>query len=86
MFKGRIITVIAASALLSAVAGGACAAEKGKSVDFTVRSEPTAVAPNSGKTLKWDASKGRLAEAITKGQSANPDRHGGGEGNPARHT
>lgn len=51
---------IAAAALMSAVAGGACAAEKGKPVDFTVRSEPTTVAPNGGRSYTYDASKGRF--------------------------
>jgi hypothetical protein len=60
MSKGRISVLIAATALLSAAAGGASAADKGRHVDFSVRAEPTAAAPNSGKTLKYDASKGRF--------------------------
>ena len=61
MGKGRICTVIAAAALMSAAAGGAYAADKpSKPLDFTVRSEPIAVAPNVGKALRMDASKGRF--------------------------
>jgi hypothetical protein len=52
--------VFAAAALMSAVAGGASAADKGKPVDFTVRSEPTTVAPNGGRSYTYDASKGRF--------------------------
>jgi hypothetical protein len=61
MGTGRFRMMIAAVALMSAAAGGAYAADKpSKPVDFTVRSEPTAAAPNVGKTLKMDASKGRF--------------------------
>lgn len=51
--------MIAATALLSAAAGSASAADKAKPVDFTVRSEPAAAAPDAGRILKWDAVKGR---------------------------
>lgn len=51
----------AAAALISAAAGVAHAADKpSKPVDFTVRAEPTTLAPNGGKALKYDASKGRF--------------------------
>ena len=57
----RTSVVFATAALMSAVAGSAWAADKvSKPVDFTVRSEPAAAAPNTGKNLKWDASKGRF--------------------------
>ena len=56
----RISLAIAAAALLSVVCGNASAADKGKVVDFTVKSEPMTSAPNGGKALKWDASKGRF--------------------------
>jgi hypothetical protein len=47
------------TALLGAVASGACAADKAKpAIDFTVRAEPTATAPANGQVLKWDARKG----------------------------
>ena len=53
--------VLAAAALISAVAGSASAADKpSKPVDFTVRSEPTRLEPNAGRTYKYDASKGRF--------------------------
>ena len=60
MTARRISFVIAAAALLSAAGFGASAAEKGKTVDFTVKSEPMTAAPNGGRALKWDASKGRF--------------------------
>lgn len=57
----RALSAIAAAALLSATAGVAHAADKVRpGMDFTVRAEPTSALPNAGKTLKWDASKGRL--------------------------
>lgn len=60
MIVRRISQVIAATALLSAAAVGASAADRGKVVDFTVKSEPMTAAPNGGQALKWDASKGRF--------------------------
>ena len=60
----RISAVFAVAVLISAAASGAYAAEKpgktGKPVDFTVRSEPTRLEPNAGRTFKYDASKGRF--------------------------
>ena len=56
----RISLVIATATLLSVASGNASAADKGKVVDFTVKSEPLTSAPNGGKALKWDASKGRF--------------------------
>jgi hypothetical protein len=56
----RISLALVASALLSAAAGGACAADKPKPMDFTVRYEPTAAAPNAGHVMTWDAAKGRF--------------------------
>ncbi len=61
MNKRRLSVVLAAAALVSAVAGGAYAADKpSKPVDFTVKSEPITLAPNSGRNTKFDASKGRF--------------------------
>ena len=61
MSNRRIHLAIVAAALFSAVSGSAWAADKvSKPVDFTVRSEPIAAAPNVGKALKMDASKGRF--------------------------
>lgn len=65
----RISTMLVAAALLSAAAGGAQAQDKGKRVDFTVRSEPAAAAPGAGKTLTWDASKGRWGLTLDMKQS-----------------
>ena len=48
------------TALISAAAGGAYAADKAKpAIDFTVRAEPAAAAPTGSQTVKWDARKGR---------------------------
>ena len=60
MVVRRTSAVVFAAALTSAVAGAAHAADRIKPYDFTVRSEPTAVAPLSGQTVKMDASKGRF--------------------------
>jgi hypothetical protein len=61
MSKRRMSVVIAAAALMSAVGGGAYAADKpSKPMDFTVKSEPTTAAPNAGRNTKLDAGKGRF--------------------------
>ena len=62
----RLSVVIGAAALISAVAGGAWAGDRGgKPVDFTVRTEPLAVAPNSGQSLRMDATKGKFGLTFT---------------------
>ena len=62
----RLSVVIGAAALMSAVSAGAWAGDKGgKPVDFTVRTEPLAVAPNSGQALRMDASKGKFGLTFT---------------------
>ena len=72
MTLGRISAVFAAAALMSAAAGGAWAAEKpAKPVDFTVRSEPTTVAPNGGRSYTYDASKGRFGFTLQMQQPEN---------------
>lgn len=61
MSTRRMSVVIAAAALMSTVSGGAYAADKvSRSLDFTVKSEPTTAAPNAGRNMKWDATKGRF--------------------------
>jgi len=65
MSKRRMSVVLAASALISAVAGGAYAADKApKPMDFTVKSEPLNLAPNAGRNMKLDASKGRFGVVL----------------------
>lgn len=55
------VMTLAAAVLISTAAGVARADEKpGKALDFTVRSEPTTAAPEAGRILKYDASKGRF--------------------------
>ncbi len=57
----RISLGLATCALISAAAGGAWAADKtAKPMDFTVRYEPAASAPNTGHLMTWDAAKGRF--------------------------
>ena len=71
MGPGRILTMIAATALISAVSGGAWAADKARPVDFTVRAEPTAAAPNAGQNVKLDTSKGRFGFTLNVQQFAD---------------
>jgi len=61
----RISAAFLATALISAAAGAAHAADKGKPVDFTVRSEPMAVSPNAGRALKMDAARGKFGLTVT---------------------
>lgn len=57
----RTSVVIAAAALMSAAAASAQAADKApRPVDFTVKAEPALLAPSAGRTMKYDASKGRF--------------------------
>ncbi len=70
MSNRRTSIGFALAALFSAMAGGAYAADNpARPVDFTVRSEPTSVAPNGGRTLKWDASKGRFGFTLDMRQT-----------------
>jgi hypothetical protein len=64
MFKGRMCAIFALAALSSAAASGAWAADKGRAVDFNIRSEPATAAPDGGRMLKWDASKGRWGVTV----------------------
>ena len=67
----RMSVALVATALFSAAAGGAWAADKpAKPLDFTVRSEPAAAAPDAGRELKWDASKGRFGFTLDVTQPA----------------
>jgi hypothetical protein len=65
MVVRRLSVVLAATALISAAAGAAHAADRIKPYDFTVKSEPSAVAPLSGQTTKVDASKGRFGVTLS---------------------
>ncbi|WP_049758356.1 NtrZ family periplasmic regulatory protein [Phenylobacterium zucineum] len=69
MSVGRISAIIAAAALLGAAAGGAHAADKGKRIDFTVKSEPAAASPGAGRVQVYDASKGRFGVTLGVRQS-----------------
>ncbi len=59
MSRRRIIGLVVAAALTSAAGAAHAADGKGKPMDFTVRAEPTSVAPSASKAVKWDARKGR---------------------------
>jgi hypothetical protein len=65
--------LIAATALLSAGAGVAQAADsKSKAIDFTVRTEASAIAPGT-QTFRWDAARGRWGLMLNMQQ---PDSRG----------
>jgi len=67
--SGHRILLLAASAVMVAGAGAAHAADKGKPVDFSVRSEASP-GPSSGlKSLKWDARKGRWGVTLNMDQT-----------------
>ena len=77
MMVGRTRAMIAAAALLSAAAGGAHAADKNKRIDFTVKSEPAAAAPDAGRIQVYDARKGRFGLTLgvkqTDAREASPN-------------
>lgn len=60
MLVRRMTMLVATAALLGAVAGGAQAADKKPTVDFTVRQEPPLMQQGGAKTMKWDARRGRF--------------------------
>jgi hypothetical protein len=58
MMRHRILGMTVATVLIGAGAGSVHAAER--KVDFTVRQEAASpIQPNAGKTMKWDARRGR---------------------------
>jgi hypothetical protein len=60
MSVSRISSLIAAAALMGAAAGAAQAAEpKARPLDLSIRQEPSPITSTGGKTMKFDASKGR---------------------------
>lgn len=65
MVQARIFAMFAAAALIGATGGAAHATDRpAKAVDFTVRSEPTTAAPNAGRAMRWDATKGRFGVTL----------------------
>ncbi|MFN9928181.1 MAG: NtrZ family periplasmic regulatory protein [Phenylobacterium sp.] len=65
MAKARILAMFAAATLTSAVGGVATASDRpATAVDFTVRSEPTTAAPNAGRAMRWDATRGRFGVTL----------------------
>jgi hypothetical protein len=54
-------SLLVATALVGAAGGVAQAADapKAKPLDLTVQAEPVSMGPAAGKTLKWDARRGR---------------------------
>jgi hypothetical protein len=72
MFVRKTAILIAATVLLSAGAGVAQAADKGKGIDFTVRTEASAIAPGT-QTFRWDAASRRWGLMLNMQQ---PDSRG----------
>jgi hypothetical protein len=69
MLVRRATLAIAAAALVSAAAGSAWAGDRpSKPVDFTVKSEPLALVPNSGQAVRVDASHGRFGFTVSVDQ------------------
>jgi hypothetical protein len=64
--------LIAATALFGASAGVAQAADKSKPIDFTVRTETSAITPGA-QVLKWDAARGKWGLMLNMQQ---PDTRG----------
>jgi hypothetical protein len=70
MTDRRLSVVIVAAALLSAAGGQAWAGDKAhKPIDFTVKNEPlalapNALAPNTGRVMTWDARRGRFGFTV----------------------
>lgn len=68
-----ILAALAASAALG-LAGAAWAADPAsKAADFTVRTETTAMPLQAGKTLKWDARRGRWGVTLNLDQPNDRD-------------
>jgi hypothetical protein len=66
--------MIVAAALFSVGATAAHAeTSKAKSIDFSVRSEPSAINPQGAKSLKWDTRKGRWGVTLNLEQSDSRD-------------
>lgn len=77
MSKRLVISLIGAALLASGASAAhaqsnAAAAAKGKTADFTVRSE-TSVTPQGNKSLKWDTRKGRWGVTLNLEQRGERD-------------
>jgi hypothetical protein len=68
----KTAVLIAATALFGASAGVAQAADKSKPIDFTVRTETSAITPGA-QVLKWDAARGKWGLMLNMQQ---PDTRG----------
>jgi hypothetical protein len=69
LMLGRRVVLIVAGALACAAGGGAHAADKGRPIDFSVRSESYQVGSTALKSLKWDARKGRWGLTLNLDQT-----------------
>ena len=69
MLGRHISLLIVATALFGATAGVAQAADKGKPLDVTVRSDASSIPSAGMKSLKWDARKGRWGVTLNMDQS-----------------
>lgn len=68
-----VFSLAGAIALLGATSGLAHAETAKPKVDFSVRSEPGALASQGGKSLKWDTRKGRWGVTLNLEQPASRD-------------
>jgi hypothetical protein len=67
-FAQGLVGLAAATAVLAGSAGVACAADnKPKPLDFTVRTDVSAIAPHA-PTVKWDAAKGKWGVTLNMQQ------------------
>ena len=77
MSKRLVISLIGAALLVSGASAahaqsGAASGAKGKTADFTVRSETTTT-PQGNKSLKWDTRKGRWGVTLNLEQRGERD-------------
>lgn len=72
MSKRLVISLIGAALLASGASTAHAQAAKGKTADFTVRSE-TSVTSQGSKSLKWDTRKGRWGVSLNVDQRAERD-------------
>lgn len=70
----RPLAILIGAAALAAAGSAHAQAKRGPVTDFTVRAEPASAAnPNAGKTVKWDARRGRFGVTLDLEQPANRD-------------
>ena len=73
MFDRKVIGVLGAALLASIATGAHAQSAKGKTTDFTVRSESTTTAASAGKSMTLDTRKGRWGVTLSLDQRAERD-------------